>query len=200
MIVFYFRHEHFTSYELIAGGYPGFHGMKRLGVLLISLIGSPVTCHLSILSTPPYQVFWEVYLARFRNHLYSWMDRGRVREHQTVLGLEPFLLKLAFSIIYFLCCVMGLIKPFFIFSFLISIISKRRVNGRTPLISHVVDSILLAGEIRWWNQWSRIKGKPPQGKYYNVLYLRQYFTSPYTRFKIAQKSTAWHWKALKSNP
>ena len=161
---------------------------------------SPVTCHLSILSTPPYQVFWEVYLTRFRSHLYSWMDRGRVREHQTVLGLEPFLLKLAFSIIYFLCCVMGLIKPFFIFSFLISLISKRRVNGRTPLISHVVDSILLAGEIRWWNQWSRIKGKPPQGKYYNVLYLRQYFTSPYTRFKIAQKSTAWHWKALKSNP
>ena len=76
------------------------------------------------------------------------MDRGRVREHQTVLGLEPFLLKLAFSIIFFLCCVMGLIKLFFIFSFLISIFSKRRVNGRTPLISHVVDSILLAGEIR----------------------------------------------------
>ena len=47
VIVFYFRHEHFTSYELSAGGYPGFHGMKRLGVLLISLIGSPVTCHLS---------------------------------------------------------------------------------------------------------------------------------------------------------
>ena len=148
MIVFFFRHEHFTSYELSAGGYPGFHGMKQLGVLLISLIGSPVTCHLSILSTPPYQVFWEVYLTRFRSHLYSWMDRGRVREHQTVLGLEPFLLKLAFSIIYFLCCVMGLIKPFFIFSFLISLISKRRVNGRTPLISHVVDNILLAGEIR----------------------------------------------------
>ena len=159
-----------------------------------------VTYHLSILSTPPYQVFWEVYLTRFRNHLYSWMDRGRVREHQTVLGLEPFLLKLAFSIIYFLCCVMGLIKPFFIFSFLISIISKRRVNGRTPLISHVVDSILLAGEIRWWNQWSRIKGKPPQGKFYNVIYLRRYFTSPYTRFKIAQESAAWHWTALKSNP
>ena len=98
MIVFFFRHEHFTSYELSAGGYPGFHGMKRLGVLLISLIGSPVTCHLS---TPPYQVFWEVYLTRFRSHLYSWMDRGRVREHQTVLGLEPFLLKLAFSIIFF---------------------------------------------------------------------------------------------------
>ena len=158
-----------------------------------------VTCHLSILSTPPYQVFFEVYLTRFRSHLCSWMDRGRVREHQTLLGLEPFLLKLAFSIIFFCVVWWGSLNFFFIFSFLISIFSKRRVNGRTPLISYVVDSILLAGEIRWWNQRSRIKGKPPQGKFY-VLYLRQYFTSPYNRFKIAQESTAWHWTALKSNP
>ena len=159
-----------------------------------------VTCHLSILSTPPYQVFFEVYLTRFRSHLCSWMDRGRVREHQTLLGLEPFLLKLAFSIIFFCVVWWGWLNFFFIFSFLISIFSKRRVNGRTPLISHVVDSILLAGEIRWWNQWSRIKGKPPQGKFYNVIYLRRYFTSPYTRIKIAQESAAWHWTALKSNP
>ena len=152
-----------------------------------------VTCHLSILSTPPYQVFFEVYLTRFRSHLCSWMDRGRVR-------VLEFLLKLAFSIIFFCVVWWGWLNFFFIFSFLISIFSKRRVNGRTPLISHVVDSILLAGEIRWWNQWSRIKGKPPQGKFYNVLYLRQYFTSPYNRFKVAQESTAWHWTALKSNP
>lgn len=39
----FFRHEHFTSYELSAGGYPGFHGMKRLVVILILLIESPVT-------------------------------------------------------------------------------------------------------------------------------------------------------------
>ena len=44
LIVFFFRNEHFTSYELSAGGYPGFHGMKRLGVILISLIESLVTC------------------------------------------------------------------------------------------------------------------------------------------------------------
>ena len=163
---------------------------------------SPVTCHLSPVH-PKYPSLSSIlggYLTRFRNHLYSWMDRGRVREHQTVLGLEPFLLKLAFSIIFFCVVWWGWLNFFFIFSFLISIFSKRRVNGRTPLISHVVDSILLAGEIRWWNQRSRIKGKPPQGKFYNVLYLRQYFTSPYTRFKIAQESTAWHWTALKSNP
>ena len=47
LIVFFFRHEHLTSYELSAGGYPGFHGMKRLVVILISLTESPVTCHLS---------------------------------------------------------------------------------------------------------------------------------------------------------
>ena len=75
---------------------------------------SPVTCHLSILSTPPYQVFFEVYLTRFRNHLYSWIDRGRVREHQTVLGLEPFLFKLAFSIIFF-CVVWWGWLNFFLF-------------------------------------------------------------------------------------
>ena len=63
LIVFFFRHEHFTSYELSAGGYPRFPWHETIGSN--TYLTDWVTCHLSILSTPPYQVFFRGLLDTF---------------------------------------------------------------------------------------------------------------------------------------